>query len=43
MGSKRSFALPSYNWDTEPPVRPGPEGRYSTTRQGQEEFDRWEM
>ncbi|NOX55455.1 MAG: Gfo/Idh/MocA family oxidoreductase [Planctomycetes bacterium] len=28
MQSKLSFALPRYDWDVEPPVKPGPDGRY---------------
>jgi hypothetical protein len=30
LNSKRSFSLPSYGWDVEPPVKPGPDGRYPT-------------
>ena len=41
MGSRRSFALPRYGWDVEPPVRPGPDGRYPTAMQGKAERDRW--
>ncbi|MEK7707419.1 MAG: Gfo/Idh/MocA family oxidoreductase [Verrucomicrobiota bacterium] len=41
MQSKRSFALPRYGWDVEPPVKPGPDGRYSTAMQGNTELDKW--
>jgi predicted dehydrogenase len=43
MRSKRSFALPRYGWDVEPPVKPGPDGRYPRAKQGQAEYDRWLM
>jgi hypothetical protein len=43
MQSKRSFALPRYGWDVEPPVKPGPDGHYPTALQGQAEYDRWQM
>jgi predicted dehydrogenase len=43
MSSKRSFALPRYGWDIEPPVKPGPEGRYPTALQGKAEFDKWRI
>jgi predicted dehydrogenase len=39
--SKRSFALPRYGWDVEPPVKPGPDGRYPTALQGNAELDKW--
>ncbi len=39
--SKRSFALPRYGWDVEPPVKPGPDGRYPTAMQGVAELDKW--
>lgn len=41
LQSKRSFALPRYGWDVEPPVKPGPEGRYPTAMQGNAELDKW--
>ncbi len=41
MNSKRSFALPRYGWDVEPPVKPGPDGRYPTAMQGRAEHDKW--
>lgn len=41
MNSKRSFALARYGWDVEPPVKPGPDGRYPTAMQGPAEHDRW--
>jgi myo-inositol 2-dehydrogenase / D-chiro-inositol 1-dehydrogenase len=28
MKSKLSYALPRYGWDAEPPIKPGPDGRY---------------
>ncbi len=28
MTSKLSYALPRYDWDVEPPIKPGPDGRY---------------
>jgi len=43
MNSKRSFSLPSYGWDVEPPVKPGPDGRYPTAMQGAAEYDKWLM
>jgi predicted dehydrogenase len=43
MQSQRSFALPRYGWDVEPPVKPGPEGRYPTAVQGKAEFERWQI
>ena len=43
MQSKRSLALPRYDWDMEPPVRPDANGHYATPMQGHAEFDRWEM
>lgn len=39
--SKRSFALPRYGWDVEPPVKPGPDGRYPAPMQGSAELDKW--
>ncbi len=41
--SKRSFALPRYGWDIEPPVRPGPDGRYPSAMQGNAELDKWKI
>ncbi len=43
MLSKRSFALPKYEWNVEPPVKPGPHGRYSTAMQGAAERKLWLM
>lgn len=43
MNSKRSFALPRYAWDVDPPVKPGNDGRYGTATQGHAEHDRWLM
>lgn len=39
--SKRSFALPRYGWDAEPPVKPGADGNYPTAMHGNAELDRW--
>ena len=41
MKSRRSFALPRYAWDVEPPVKPGADGRYSTAMQGKVELEKW--
>lgn len=41
MQSRRSFALPRYGWDVEPPVKPGPDGRYPTAMQGLAELEKW--
>ncbi len=41
MNSKRSFALPRYAWDAEPPVKPGADGRYPSPMQGRAEADLW--
>lgn len=41
MRSKRSFALPRYAFDVDPPVKPGPDGRYPAAMQGKEEFEHW--
>lgn len=41
MKSQRSFALPRYGWDVEPPVKPGPDGRYPTAMQGAAEYEKW--
>jgi predicted dehydrogenase len=41
MNSKRSFALPRYGWDVEPPVKPGADGRYLTPMQGNAEYEKW--
>lgn len=43
MGSKRSFALPKYAWDVEPPVKPGRDGLYTAPMQGNAEDDKWLM
>jgi hypothetical protein len=41
MNSQRSFALPCYGWDVEPPVQPGPDGRYPTALQGNAQYEQW--
>ncbi len=41
MESKRSFALPRYGWEVEPPVKPGPDGRYPAPLQGKAELAKW--
>ena len=38
MKSESSFALPRYGWDVEPPVKPGPDGRYPTAMPGITQF-----
>ena len=43
MQSKRSFALPRYGWDIDPPVKPDPDGRYPTAMQGKGEAEKWQM
>jgi hypothetical protein len=43
MQSKRSYSLPRYAWDAEPPVKPGPDGLYPTAMQGHAEYERWMM
>jgi len=43
MDSQRSFSLPRYGWDVEPPVRPGADGRYDTAMQGEAEVDKWKI
>ncbi len=43
MSSKRSFALAKYDWNVEPPVKPGPDGRYPAARQGPDERKLWLM
>jgi len=43
MNSKRSFSLPRYGWDVEPPVKPGPDGRYPTAMPGNAEYERWRI
>ncbi len=43
MKSQRSFSLPRYGWDVEPPVKPGPDGRYPTAMQGEPEMENWKM
>jgi predicted dehydrogenase len=39
--STRSFSMKRYGFDVEPPVKPGPDGRYATAMQGPEERARW--
>jgi predicted dehydrogenase len=41
MKSQRSFTLPRYSWDVEPPVLPGADGRYPTAMQGRAEYEKW--
>lgn len=43
MDSQRSFSLPRYAWDVEPPVKPGVDGRYPTALQGEAEDDKWKI
>jgi hypothetical protein len=43
MNSKRSYALPRYGWDVEPPVKPGPDGRYVAALQGHAQHDLWKI
>jgi predicted dehydrogenase len=43
MKSRRSYSLPRYGWDVEPPVKPGPDGRYPTAMPGKKEFEKWLM
>lgn len=43
MRSKRSYSLPKYDWNVEPPVQPGPDGRYPTVMQGPDERKKWLM
>jgi predicted dehydrogenase len=43
MESKRSYALRRYAWDVEPPVKPGPDGRYPSARQGHAEIEQWKI
>ncbi len=43
MKSRRSFSLPRYGWDAEPPVKPDPDGLYPTARQGWQEVERWQI
>lgn len=41
MNAKRSFSLPRFGGDVEPPVKPGPDGRYPSAMQGPLEFEKW--
>jgi predicted dehydrogenase len=43
MKSRRSFSLPRYGWDVEPPVKPGPDGRYPTAMQSRSAIEFWQM
>ena len=43
MQSKRSYSLPRYGWDVEPPVKPGKDGSYPTAIQGKAEFEKWRI
>lgn len=38
MESKLDFSLPRYDWDVEPPIRPGPDGRYAAPLPGITKF-----
>jgi len=38
LASKQSYALPRYDWDVQPPVLPGPDGRYPTAMPGITKF-----
>ena len=38
LQSTLSHALPRYGWDVEPPVKPGPDGRYPTAMPGITQF-----
>ena len=38
LQSTLSYALPRYGWDVEPPVKPGPDGRYPTAMPGITQF-----
>jgi predicted dehydrogenase len=41
LKSRRSFALPRYAWDVDPPVKPGLDGNYPTAQQGAAEYEKW--
>lgn len=43
MKSERTFALPRYGWEVEPPVKPDGSGRYPTAQPGHAEYERWRM
>jgi predicted dehydrogenase len=43
MKSQRSFALPRYGWDVDPPVQLGEGGHYPTAMQGKAEFEKWKV
>jgi len=43
IASKRTFALPRYGWDVEPPVKPRADGTYDAPKQGKAEFEKWLM
>jgi predicted dehydrogenase len=43
MSSGRSFALPRYAWELDPPVKPGSDGGYPTALQGDKEVAVWKM
>jgi hypothetical protein len=43
MRSRRSFTLPRYDWNVEPPVKPGPDGRYPSASKGEAELKLWLM
>jgi predicted dehydrogenase len=41
MQSRRSYSLPRYGWDVEPPVKPDKSGMYPTAMHGKAEFEKW--
>ncbi len=41
--SRRSFALPNYALDLEPPVKPGRDGQYPAAMQGKAEYEKWQF
>lgn len=43
MQSKRSYALPRYGFEVEPPVKPDSNGIYPTALQGHAELEKWRI
>ena len=41
--SSRSFALPKFALDLDPPVKPGPNGQYPTAMPGKAEYEKWQF
>jgi hypothetical protein len=41
--SSRSFALPKFALDLDPPVKPGPDGQYPTAMPGKAEYEKWQF